>query len=81
MKGFISNGSYIWQRFDRLLQSCELSMWEAMKRGGVRSGGIEFIDLIFGRDRDLKMTEEIMAAIRLWNVRFDAEYEDVFYAI
>ena len=56
-------------------------MWEAMKRGVVRSGGIEFIDSIFGRDRELKMTDEIMAAIRLWNVRFDAEYEDVFYAI
>ncbi|KAL9587845.1 MAG: hypothetical protein Q9203_003343 [Teloschistes exilis] len=42
-----------------------------------KSSGCEFVDSIFGRDRELERTESLMQSIRLWNVRFDANCEDV----
>ena len=48
--------------------------------GGVSIGknaGTEFVDSIFGRDRELENTEKLMNSIRLWNMRFDANCEDI----
>jgi hypothetical protein len=39
--------------------------------------GKEFVDSIFGRDRQLETTEILMASMRLWNIRFDANCEDI----
>jgi len=39
--------------------------------------GKEFVDSIFGRDRQLETTEILMASMRLWNLRFDANCEDI----
>lgn len=36
-----------------------------------------FIDSIFGRERQLEATEKFMGAVRLWNLRFDANCEDI----
>ncbi|KAL9615787.1 MAG: hypothetical protein Q9160_009261 [Pyrenula sp. 1 TL-2023] len=42
-----------------------------------RNAGAEFVDSIFGRDRYLELTEKLMSSMRLWNMRFDANCEEI----
>ena len=78
VEDFLAGGSRLWQRIKELLKDCEKYMWKAAKREGGKGismgkdAGTEFVDLIFGHDRKLEITEKIMASIRLWNMRFDA---------
>lgn len=81
---FIESGQRLWSRLKKLLKVCEEFMWRAAKRegskGAVKMGknsGCEFVDTIFGRDRELENTESLMQSIRLWNHRFDANCEDI----
>jgi hypothetical protein len=84
LEDFLESGERLWARFKKLLKACEHYMWKAAKRegtkGGVtmgRSAGCEFVDSIFGRDRELENTEKLMNSIRLWNMRFDANCEEI----
>ncbi|EZF09738.1 hypothetical protein H112_08888 [Trichophyton rubrum D6] len=84
VEDFLESGERLWARFKRLLKACEHFMWKAAKRehaarGGSpatitmgRNAGCEFVDSIFGRDRELENTEKLMNSVRLWNMRFDA---------
>ncbi|KAL8661295.1 MAG: hypothetical protein Q9202_005720 [Teloschistes flavicans] len=81
---FLESGDRLWAKFKRLLKACEEFMWKAAKRDGAKgtikmgkNSGCEFVDSIFGRDRELERTESLMQSIRLWNVRFDANCEDI----
>ena len=71
-----------------LLKSCEEFMWRAARREGGRDGtpgrvvmgeksGVEFVMTIFGRDRQLPCTEKLMSSLRLFNMRFDHDCEDL----
>jgi hypothetical protein len=84
VEDFLESGERLWSRFKKLLKGCELYMWKAAKREGGkgpvsmgRNAGIEFVESIFGRDRELESTEKLMNSIRLWNMRFDANCEDI----
>jgi hypothetical protein len=83
VEDFIESGSRLWQKFKLLLKECERYMWKAAKREGSKgvsmgkNAGTEFVDSIFGRDRELEETEKLMNSIRLWNMRFDANCEDI----
>ena len=84
LEDFLESGDRLWARFKALLKVCEEYMWRAAKKegakGAVRMGknsGTEFVDSIFGRDRKLEETESLMQSIRLWNMRFDANCEDI----
>ncbi|OQD74733.1 hypothetical protein PENDEC_c009G04258 [Penicillium decumbens] len=84
VEDFLESGDRLWTRFKKLLKACEMFMWKAAKRengkGPVsmgRNAGCEFVDSIFGRDRELENTEKLMNSIRLWNMRFDANCEDI----
>lgn len=85
VEDFIESGHRLWSRLKKLLKICEEFMWRAAKRdsaskGQVKMGknsGCEFVDTIFGRDRELENTESLMQSIRLWNMRFDANCEDI----
>ncbi|KAJ5098618.1 hypothetical protein N7532_005619 [Penicillium argentinense] len=86
VEDFLESGDRLWNRFKKLLKACELYMWKAAKResggkGGPvsmgRNAGCEFVESIFGRDRELENTEKLMNSIRLWNMRFDANCEDI----
>ncbi|KAI4115496.1 MAG: hypothetical protein LQ338_007853 [Usnochroma carphineum] len=84
VEDFLESGDRLWGRFKRLLKACEEFMWRAAKRegskGSIKMGknsGCEFVDSIFGRDRELESTENLMQSIRLWNMRFDANCEDI----
>ena len=83
VEDFLASGSRLWQKFKQLLKACEQFMWRAAKREGSKgismgkNAGTEFVDSIFGRDRELETTEKIMTSIRLWNMRFDVNCEDI----
>lgn len=84
VEDFLESGERLWSRFKKLLKGCELFMWKAAKREGGkgpvsmgRNAGCEFVESIFGRDRELENTEKLMNSIRLWNMRFDANCEDI----
>ncbi|KAJ5218712.1 uncharacterized protein N7498_000811 [Penicillium cinerascens] len=84
VEDFLESGDRLWTRFKKLLKACEMFMWKAAKREGGkgpvsmgRNAGCEFVDSIFGRDRELENTEKLMNSIRLWNMRFDANCEDI----
>ena len=82
---FLESGERIWIRFKKLLKVCEEYMWKAAKRENKdkkpvqmgKNSGCEFVNSIFGRDRELQNTEKLMAAMRTWGMRFDANCEDI----
>lgn len=80
---FIESGERLTDKLKKLLKSCETPMLKAGKKHGKdsaqlgKNAGTEFVDSIFGRDRQLESTEKFMASIRLWNLRFDANCEDI----
>jgi hypothetical protein len=83
VEDFIESGSRLWQKFKHLLKACEHYMWRAARREGSKgvsmgkNAGTEFVDSIFGRDRELENTEKLMNSVRLWNMRFDANCEEI----
>ncbi|KAM3089308.1 hypothetical protein ACMFMG_000912 [Clarireedia jacksonii] len=81
---FILSGERLTDKLKALLKACEAPMLKAGRKGSSKTtaqlgknAGTEFVDSIFGRDRQLDATEKFMASIRLWNMRFDANCEDI----
>ncbi|GAB7352492.1 hypothetical protein MBLNU459_g2896t1 [Dothideomycetes sp. NU459] len=85
IEDFLDSGERLWQRFNELLKVCERFMLKAARKesGGGKNlqmgkkSGCEFVDAIFGRDRELERTEKLMTGIRLWSMRFDANCEEI----
>ncbi|KAL9067893.1 MAG: hypothetical protein Q9157_006672 [Trypethelium eluteriae] len=82
---FLDSGERLWERFGKLLKVCENYMWKAAKKNSPdkrnvqmgKNSGTEFVDSIFGRDRQLENTEKLMTGMRLWSMRFDANCEEI----
>ncbi|WPH04523.1 Hypothetical protein R9X50_00741500 [Acrodontium crateriforme] len=82
---FLESGERLWQRFNKLLKICESYMWQAAKRESKgaanvtmgKNSGCEFVDAVFGRDRELERTEKLMTGMRLWSMRFDANCDEI----
>jgi hypothetical protein len=85
VEDFLESGERLWIRFAKTLKTCEEYMWKAAAKenGGKkpasmgRNSGCEFVDSIFGRDRELEKTEKLMTGMRLWSMRFDANCDDI----
>lgn len=80
IEDFIGSGERLTDKLRDLLKSCEKPMLKASKRKDAQLGqnsGIEFVNTMFGRERKLEKTEQFMQSVRLWNLRFDANCEDV----
>jgi hypothetical protein len=85
VEDFLESGERLWVRLKKLLKICEEYMWKAAKddNGGKKpmqmgkNSGTEFVDSIFGRDRELDKTEKLMSAVRLWSMRFDANCDEI----
>ena len=81
IEDFIESGERLTDRLKKLLKACETPMLKAGKtKGPVRldkNAGVEFVLTLFGRERQLGDTEKFTSAIRLWNLRFDANCEDI----
>lgn len=42
-----------------------------------KESAIVFLEVLFGRDKEMERTEKLMTSIRLWSMRFDANCEDI----
>jgi len=83
VEDFIESGERLTDKLKKLLKACETPMLRAGRKHGKeqaqlgKNAGIEFVESIFGRDRQLDSTEKFMSSIRLWNHRFDANCEEI----
>lgn len=89
VEDFIESGERLWDRFRSLLKACETFMMRAAKRESAakkegkesvkmsKASGVEFVETVFGPTRELHRTEKLMAAMRMWNMRFDANVEEI----
>lgn len=83
VEGSLESGHRLRVTLKKLIQACETH--QAKVDDGHKNKELQpekdldigFIDSIFGRDRQLENTEKLMAGIRLWNLIFDANCEDI----
>ncbi len=82
---FLESAERLWVRFKKLLKACEEHMYRAAQRESGEpkpskvgaNSGVAFVESMFGRDRLLDSAEKLMASIRLWSMRFDANVEPI----
>ncbi|KAK4126816.1 hypothetical protein N657DRAFT_565635 [Parathielavia appendiculata] len=78
---FIEAGERLTDKLRKLLKACEAPMLRSgskKKEGQLgKSAGVEFVETLFGADRELDKTQRFMASVRLWNLRFDMNCEDI----
>ena len=77
---FIEAGVRLTDKLRALLKTCEAPMLKAARKkqsGLGKNSGVEFVDTLFGRDRELSKTERFMQSVRLFNLRFDANCEEI----
>lgn len=79
---FIEAGDRITDKLRKLLKACEAPMLRSGSKHRKdaqlgKSAGVEFVETLFGRERELERTERFMASVRLWNLRFDTNCEEI----
>jgi hypothetical protein len=80
---FIEGGERITNKLRELLKACEAPIFRSTatkeKKEGllVNNAGVEFVETLFGADREIDRTNRFLASIRLWNLRFDSNCEDI----
>ncbi|KAK7747477.1 hypothetical protein SLS53_001732 [Cytospora paraplurivora] len=80
VEDFIESGERLTDKLRKVLKTCEQPMLKASKKKESqlgKSSGVEFVETLFGRERELEKTERFMQSVRLWNLRFDANCEEV----
>lgn len=80
VEDFIESSERLTDKLWDLIKSCKKPMLKASKRKDGQLGqgsGIEFVNTMFGRERKLEKTEQFMQSVRLWNLRFDTNCEDI----
>ncbi|KAI1324755.1 vegetative cell wall protein gp1 [Xylariaceae sp. FL0255] len=81
MEDFITSGERLGDKLRHLLKRCEAPMLKASKKRDTsqlgKNSGVEFVETLFGIDRELNKTERFMQSVRLWNLRFDANCEEL----
>jgi hypothetical protein len=85
VEDFLDAGERLWIRFKKLLKACEEYMPKATKTGAngrtIKTSnanlGAEFVQSMFGRDKELDNTQKWMANTRLWSMRFDANVDSI----
>lgn len=78
---FIEAGDRLTDKLRKLLKTCEAPMLQSSKQRKSsqlgKNAGVEFVETMFGRERELEKTERFMASVRLWNLRFDTNCEEI----
>ncbi|KAK0708560.1 hypothetical protein B0H67DRAFT_494699 [Lasiosphaeris hirsuta] len=80
---FIEAGDRITDKLRKLLKACEAPMLRSTTKQRKdssqlgKNAGVEFVETLFGRERELEKTERFMASVRLWNLRFDTNCEEI----
>jgi hypothetical protein len=79
VKDFVAGRWRLWRDIGELLKRCEKYMWKGEPTRGAtmdKKAGVELVKSMFGRDRELERTEELMGRMRLWIMRFEANCEE-----
>jgi len=77
LDNFVVSGARLWRKVEELVKTCEGFMWRVATVGEDGApwmgdeAGEEFVATMFGRDRQLERTEQLMTSVRLWNMRFE----------
>ncbi|KAK0671985.1 hypothetical protein QBC41DRAFT_218263 [Cercophora samala] len=76
VEDFIEAGDRLTDKLRKLLKACEAPMLRVkttQKKDPQlgKNAGVEFVETLFGRERELEKTERFMHSVRLWNLRFD----------
>jgi hypothetical protein len=79
---FIEAGDRLTDKLRKLLKACEQPMLRSSSKQRKdsqlgKNAGVEFVETLFGRERELEKTERFMASVRLWNLRFDTNCEEI----
>lgn len=79
---FIEAGDRLTDKLRKLLKTCEQPMLQSSTKQRKttqlgKGAGVEFVETMFGRERELEKTERFMASVRLWNLRFDTNCEEI----
>lgn len=78
---FIEGGERLLDKLNSLLKRCEGLMPKRSKRKGTtqlgKKEGVEFVEILFGRERQLRSTKRFIRSMRLWNLRFDANCHEI----
>lgn len=78
---FIAAGDRLTDKLRKLLKTCEQPMLQSAKQRKSsqlgKNAGVEFVETLFGRERELDRTERFMTSVRLWNLRFDTNCEEI----
>jgi hypothetical protein len=86
VEDFILSGERLSDKLRKLLKSSEAPMLKSSSKHKSKdqvasqlgkNAGIEFVETLFGRERELERTEKFMQNVRLWNLRFDANCEEI----
>ncbi|KAI0382202.1 hypothetical protein F5Y04DRAFT_270511 [Hypomontagnella monticulosa] len=81
IEDFIESGERLTDKLRVLLKKCEAPMLRSSKTKEAahlgQNAGVEFVKTIFGREREMERTETFMQQVRLWNLRFDANCDDI----
>ncbi|KAL9138298.1 MAG: hypothetical protein Q9175_000481 [Cornicularia normoerica] len=84
LEDFLESAESLWRRLKKLLKACEDYTWKRPKEDGKvklgKGSGREFVDTLFGFNRELEATQTLIPAMRLWIVRFDASCVDILHA-
>lgn len=79
---FIESGERLTDKLRKLLKACETAMLKIPAKKAKdnmlgTNAGVEFVNTLLGRERELEKTERFMANVRLWDLRFDANCEEI----
>ncbi|KAL7622456.1 hypothetical protein AAE478_007961 [Parahypoxylon ruwenzoriense] len=81
IEDFIESGERLTDKLRVLLKKCEAPMLRSNRTKDAaplgQNAGVEFVKTVFGRERELERTEAFMQQVRLWNLRFDANCDDI----
>ncbi len=84
VEDFIESGERLTDKLRKLLKLCETPMLKLQRKRETQLGnnaGVEFVDTLYGRERELERTEKFMQSVRLWNLRFDANCEEILESL
>ncbi|RDA88442.1 hypothetical protein CP533_4032 [Ophiocordyceps camponoti-saundersi (nom. inval.)] len=81
IQDFVDAGERLMDKLRGLLKACEAPMLKAARKKQSSSlgknSGVEFVETLFGRDRELAKTEKFMTSVRLFNLRFEANCSEI----
>ncbi|CRK23882.1 hypothetical protein BN1723_003042, partial [Verticillium longisporum] len=79
VEDFIDSGERLQDKLRKLLKTCEQPMLKASSKKSSlgKNAGVEFVETLFGRERELDRTERFMQGVRVFNHRFDANCEEI----